>query len=75
MNINYLWFFWIGMLFWFKLKVDVRIIWKNWKLKNLKKFKILKLNEDSGSKLFCIEISLLLIDMNVNGWNLNWLDV
>jgi len=33
------------------------------------------MHEDSGSKLFCIEISLLLIDMNVNGWNLNWLDV
>ena len=39
-------FFEIDVLFWFKLKVDVRIIWKNWKLKNFKKFKIFKLDED-----------------------------
>ena len=47
-------FYWIDLSFWFKLEVELRIIWKNWKLKNFKKFKILKLNEDSGSKLICI---------------------
>ena len=36
----------IDVLFWFKLQVELRVIGKNWKLKNFKKFKIFKLDED-----------------------------
>ena len=32
----------------------------------------LKLNEDDKSKLICISICLLLINVNDNDWNFDW---
>jgi len=36
MNINYLWFFWIGMLFWSKLEVELKVIKKKMKIEKFK---------------------------------------
>ena len=58
---------------WCNVGVELKVIWKNWKLKNLKKFKIFQLDEDSESKLICIQIGLILITDKVYGWNLDWI--
>ena len=47
-------FCWIELLFRFKLEVELKVIKKIWKLKNCKKFKIFKSDEDSESKSICI---------------------